>query len=362
MKQIKIFLGGGVALLEGDNNNVGYRPSVVDPVISKLNSRKDAQRFYIVKTFTDFKHEYTPEGLQEHYHRYIENEADIAIFIFDGRIGNITEGEVERACNSNKMRHRPTVFFYGTNLSDDDDIVTYLSSKKQYFQHFKNKEQLLRLITEDLNQWKGNTHSTLLWILVALCIAFFSIVVIALYMKLRPLSDEEHQASATEITTEEITNMPTKTQVSQMSDTHVVIAGDNVCLRRYPSEDSKMAGPSAPHLFTGETYTCRGRKGNYYEIEYKGEVLYLPQEYGRIRGKNVSDSSNLNNTIGKIVIAGDNVCPRTQPSEDSKITNPTAPRFFTGETYSCIGKTGNYYKITYHNTIYYIPQQYCRER
>ncbi|MCQ2077423.1 MAG: hypothetical protein MJZ20_10460 [Bacteroidaceae bacterium] len=163
MKQIKIFLGGGVALLEGDDKNVGYRPSVIDPVISKLNSRKDAQRFYIVKTFTDLIHEYTPEGQQEHYHRYVENEADIAIFIFDGRIGDKTKEEVERACKSNEKRHHPTVFFYGTNLSDKDDIVTYLSSKKQYFQHFRNRNQLQHLIIEDLNQWKEITSVALFW-------------------------------------------------------------------------------------------------------------------------------------------------------------------------------------------------------
>lgn len=182
MKQIKIFLGGGVALLEGDDNNVGYRPSVVDPVISKLNSRKDAQRFYIVKTFTDLIHEYTPEGQQEHYHRYVENEADIAIFIFDGRIGDKTKEEVERACNSNNMRHHPTVFFYGTNLSDKDDIVTYLSSKKQYFQHFKNRENLQHLIIEDLNQWKKTTSVVLLWskckqYVISLCGCLFLCVV-----------------------------------------------------------------------------------------------------------------------------------------------------------------------------------------
>lgn len=163
MKKIKIFLGGGVALLEGDDNNVGYRPSVVDPVISKLNSRKGTKRFYIVKTFTDLIHEYTPEGQQEHYHRFVENEADIAIFIFDGRIGDKTKEEVERACNSNNKTHHPTVFFYGTNLSDKDYIVSYLSSKKQYFQHFKNREQLQHLIIEDLNQWKKNTSVSLLW-------------------------------------------------------------------------------------------------------------------------------------------------------------------------------------------------------
>lgn len=42
MKQVNIFLGGGVALLEGDQQQCGYRPTVIDPVISKLNSRRNA--------------------------------------------------------------------------------------------------------------------------------------------------------------------------------------------------------------------------------------------------------------------------------------------------------------------------------
>lgn len=189
MKQIKIFLGGGVALLEGDANNVGYRPSVVDPAISKLNSRRDAKRFYIVKTFTDLIHEYTPEGQQEHYYQFVENEADIAVFIFDGRIGDETKAEVERACNSNNKSHHPTVFFYGTNLSDKDDIVAYLSSKKQYFQHFKNREQLQHLITEDLDQWQKKSPVALLWkkakqyMLGGLCCFFLCVAALTIYTK-----------------------------------------------------------------------------------------------------------------------------------------------------------------------------------
>lgn len=187
MKQIKIFLGGGVALLEGDDKNVGYRPSVVDPVISKMNSRKDAKRFYIVKTFTDLKHEYCPEGQQEHYHQFVENESDIAIFIFDGRIGDETKGEVERACNSCNKTHHPTVFFYGTNLSDKDDIVSYLSSKKQYFQHFKNREHLQHLIIEDLSQWKKTSSVDFVWkkakqyILGVACCLLLGVIAWAIY-------------------------------------------------------------------------------------------------------------------------------------------------------------------------------------
>lgn len=74
MKQVNIFLGGGVALLEGDQQQCGYRPTVIDPVISKLNSRRNAKRFYVVKTYADLVTEYIPNGQQEHYNEFVREK------------------------------------------------------------------------------------------------------------------------------------------------------------------------------------------------------------------------------------------------------------------------------------------------
>lgn len=148
MKKTNIFLGGGVALLEG---NEGYRPMVIAPILSKLNSRRNARCFYIVKTFADLQNEYAPKGQQEHYNRYVRQEADIAIFIFDGKIGDKTKEEVENACNSFDRNMHPTIYFYGTNIDDNDSIVKYLNSKKQYYRYFSNKEELKQLIYEQLS-------------------------------------------------------------------------------------------------------------------------------------------------------------------------------------------------------------------
>lgn len=153
MKQVNIFLGGEVALLEG---NEGYRPTVIDTILSKLNSRRNANRFYVVKTFTDLKNEYAPEGQQEHYNRYVRQKADIAIFIFDGKIGDKTQEEIENACKSFDRNKHPTIYFYGTNLDDSDNIVKYLNSKKQYYRHFSSKEELKQLVYEQLTQLNLN--------------------------------------------------------------------------------------------------------------------------------------------------------------------------------------------------------------
>lgn len=154
MKQVNIFLGGGVLLLEGNEKHLGYRPTVIDPILSKLNSRRNAKRFYIVKTYADLINEYAVEGQQEHYNRYVSQKADIAIFILDGKIGDKTKEEVENACNSFDKNKHPTIFFYGINLKDDDVIVEYLNSKKQYFRHFSNKLELQQLIIEQLELWQ----------------------------------------------------------------------------------------------------------------------------------------------------------------------------------------------------------------
>jgi len=64
----------------------------------------------------------------------------------------------------------------------------------------------------------------------------------------------------------------------------------------------------------------------------------------------------------KVIIAGDNVCLRSQPNESSKMTGSNAPHLFTGETYDCLGTVGNYYKIRYNGGQYYLPKQYGRPR
>lgn len=161
MKQVNIFLGGGVALLEGNESQSGYRPTVIDPILSKLNSRRSARRFYIVKTYADLINEYAPEGQQEHYNRYVRQEADIAIFIFDGKVGDKTKEEIENACNSFDKNEHPTIFFYGINLKDEDEVVKYLNSKKQYYRHFSSKEELKQLVYEHLVLWKQQKRSRL---------------------------------------------------------------------------------------------------------------------------------------------------------------------------------------------------------
>ena len=144
------------------------------------------------------------------------------------------------------------------------------------------------------------------------------------------------------------------------AQSHVVVAGDNVCLRYNPSESSKMTGEYAPHFFTGDVLPYYGREGNYYRVLWNDSIYYLPTKYGRLRGSNGQYARS--ESYDSVVIAGDDVCVRTSPDESFKQTSSRYPRLFTGEVYPYFGSDGDYYRIGVNGKVYYIPKKYARLR
>jgi hypothetical protein len=158
MDKVKIFLGGGVELLEGNVAKKGYRKTVVDPVISSLNSLESTDRTYIVKTFKDMTHDVSKDALQDFYMEFIQNKADIAIFILDGELGDHTKNELKVARDISIKKGHPTIFLYGKDLKDDSQIVKYISEIDQYYQHFYTEVGLADLIRNDLEHWKRQSR------------------------------------------------------------------------------------------------------------------------------------------------------------------------------------------------------------
>lgn len=148
------------------------------------------------------------------------------------------------------------------------------------------------------------------------------------------------------------------------AQSEVVIAGDNVCLRFRADESTKWTGNTAPHFFTGDRLTCAGQVGNYYKVKYKGEYYYVPTRYARPRGTQSSSGGTTTKptSFNYIIIAGDNVCFRTQPNENSKVMGSQYKHLNTGDVLRCMGETGNYYKVVYNDQYYYIPKKYGRPR
>lgn len=150
MRTIKIFLGGGVQLLHGNESLRGYRNDVIDPVVSQLNAVDASSYCYIAKDYSDLTRNVVKESQQKVYNKFIVNEADAALFIIDGEIGNITKHEINCAVESTKKKKHPLVFIYGTNIKDNDEILDYLNQEGIYYQHFYDNRDLASKIKADL--------------------------------------------------------------------------------------------------------------------------------------------------------------------------------------------------------------------
>ncbi len=151
MKTLEVFLGGGVKLLHGENEFLkGYRNEVVDPLVSQLNSREYVKHLFVVKDFTDLTRNVVSKSHQDVYNTYIVRDAQIALFIIDTEIGNITKHEIDIAVSSAKKSRHPIVFVYGKNINDGNDILDYLNNEGVYFQHFFDNRDLATKIKADL--------------------------------------------------------------------------------------------------------------------------------------------------------------------------------------------------------------------
>jgi hypothetical protein len=96
-------------------------------------------------TFEDFATSLTGEegGRQAHYNKFIEREADMAIFVFDSTIGEITEEEFDVAYESLKINKRPEIFVYSrkktglAGIFSRSDIPQLAKIKERVFGHHK---------------------------------------------------------------------------------------------------------------------------------------------------------------------------------------------------------------------------------
>lgn len=79
-------------------------------------------------------------------------DAQIALFIIDGQIGDITKDEIEVAISSAKKSKHPLVYVYGKDVKDNDEIINYLNRECIYFQHFFDNRDLSAKIKEDLDE------------------------------------------------------------------------------------------------------------------------------------------------------------------------------------------------------------------
>lgn len=110
MKNIQIFVAGSKDLVK--------ERDCLKVVVSDLNSLKKRRDC----VFTLHSYEFFNDD-QDEYNRFIENEADIVIFILDGRIGEKTEEEFLKATDSYNKNRRPKIMVFLKNAASQTEDI-----------------------------------------------------------------------------------------------------------------------------------------------------------------------------------------------------------------------------------------------
>ena len=109
-------------------------------------------------TFEDFSTSLTGQtkGRQKDYNQYIKDDADVVVFVFDKKAGNITEEEFNIAYNSLINHQHPDVFVYVRKhkITWDKGLrrikQKVFDLQREYYVEYDNYEQLRYLFFRDM--------------------------------------------------------------------------------------------------------------------------------------------------------------------------------------------------------------------
>lgn len=178
MKEINVFIGGGVKLLHGDNMDLtGYREEVIAPVFTQVNSQEFARHFFKAIDYSDLAKNVVKGRQQEVvYNDFIRRKAHVSLFIIDGTMGPRTKEEIDVAVTSTRKSKHPLVYIYGTNIAENSELTSYANQKEIDYQHYKDKRDLADKIKTDLTiavkkiERRCNFHCLMWLMLTALSI------------------------------------------------------------------------------------------------------------------------------------------------------------------------------------------------
>ena len=110
-KRINCFIAGSTSLqTERD---------ALRATISLVCNRWKEKNFQIFSfTYEDFERKFAPNGQQSLYDYFIENEANVAIFLIKGDVGDVTITEFEKAYKSFEISKHPSIIVYYDRLSE----------------------------------------------------------------------------------------------------------------------------------------------------------------------------------------------------------------------------------------------------
>lgn len=91
-------------------------------------------------TYEDFEHEVVLEGHQKKYDQFICNEADIAIFLICGQIGQHTANEFNKAMGAYKNGKHPQILIFNDIKAEEHidslKLKEDVSNQKQYWSDY----------------------------------------------------------------------------------------------------------------------------------------------------------------------------------------------------------------------------------
>lgn len=146
-RSVKVFIAG--------SKELKAERMVLREELNKVENSLDIDiRSY---TFEDFSTSLKGKsgGRQSDYNKFIRDEADVVIFIFDSKAGSITEEEFTIAYESLQTNNRPDIFVYGRNMLAEDPGLQRIKQKlfdynNEYYVEYDNIEKLRYLFSKDM--------------------------------------------------------------------------------------------------------------------------------------------------------------------------------------------------------------------
>ena len=151
------------------------------------------------------------------------------------------------------------------------------------------------------------------------------------------------------------------------ADAQVVVTGTNVRLRLAPSLNSQTLTYNNGvniHPKKGEKLTCTGKTGDFYQVIYKGQKVYISKQFAKpvATANKTATTPATNKQQRYVVVTGTNVRLRKSPSIKGAIYTVNAAPVYPkkGERIKYMGDAGDFYKVNYNGNYLYISKQFSR--
>lgn len=137
MNNINIFVAGAKELSEARR--------MMKVVANNLNAEYDSKRMDVHVTM--YSYENFADSNQASYNEFIEHEADIVIFMLEGRIGSKTELEFKLASEGLYRRKRPKIYVFVKSYDQLTPDIAYINGlmsnlSKDYYREYRSYDHL----------------------------------------------------------------------------------------------------------------------------------------------------------------------------------------------------------------------------